>query len=52
MVDAAMVGLDAGEAITTPSVVDANLVTSYEAARMALFSVSQTGGVAPRLVAA
>ena len=52
MVDAAMVGLDAGEAITMPSVADANLVTSYEASRMALFAASQTGIVAPRLVAA
>ena len=51
MVDAAMVGLDAGESITMPSVADASLVTSYEAARMALFAASQTGIVAPRLVA-
>ncbi len=52
MVDAAMTGLDAGEAITMPSVADANLITSFDTARIALFAASQTGIVAPRLVAA
>lgn len=52
MVDAALVGLDNGESITLPSVADANLIAEFEAARAALFSSTNTGKVAPRLLAA
>lgn len=52
MVDAALFGLDQGETITLPSVADAALVEQFEAARAALFSSTNTGKVAPRLLPA
>ena len=48
MVDAALVGLDNGEAVTWPSVADESLWTKYDAARSALFAATQTGTPAPR----
>ncbi len=48
MVDAALAGLDQGEMITWPSVVDANLWEKYEAARSELFAGTQAGTPAPR----
>ena len=48
LVDAALVGLDKGEAITLPSVADASLWDRYDAARSALFAATQTGQPAPR----
>lgn len=50
MVDAALTALDRGESITLPSVADAGLIERFEAARAALFSNTNTGKVAPRLV--
>lgn len=47
-VDAALTGLDKGEAFTWPSVADASLWTKYDAARVALFAATQTGTPAPR----
>ncbi|NHZ44157.1 SDR family NAD(P)-dependent oxidoreductase [Massilia aquatica] len=52
MVDAALVALDRGEAMTMPSVHDSELVAHFDAARSALFAASQTGKVAPRLLPA
>ncbi|RSZ60909.1 SDR family oxidoreductase [Massilia atriviolacea] len=52
MVDAALVALDKGESMTMPSVADGELVAHFDAARAALFAASQTGKVAPRLLAA
>jgi short-subunit dehydrogenase len=49
MVDAALAGLDQGEQLTLPSVADAETIARYEAARLALFSATQTGQAAPRL---
>jgi short-subunit dehydrogenase len=48
MVDAALAGFDAGEAITLPSVADAGLWDAYDAARARLFAATQTGKPAPR----
>jgi short-subunit dehydrogenase len=48
MVDAALVGLDNGEAVTLPSVADATLWDKYDVARSALFAATQTGKPAPR----
>ena len=48
MVDAALAGLDQGEAVTWPSVADASLWDKYEAARSALFAGTQAGKPAPR----
>ncbi|MGK5023448.1 SDR family NAD(P)-dependent oxidoreductase [Janthinobacterium sp. RB2R34] len=48
MVDAALAGLDQGETITCPSVVDASLWEKYEAARTELFASTQAGTPAPR----
>ena len=47
-VDAALAGLDAGEAITLPSVEDAALFAAYGAARLALFAGGQSGQPASR----
>lgn len=52
MVDAALIALDQGETITLPSVADTGLIERFEAARAALFSSTNTGQVAPRLLAA
>ena len=41
MVNAALAGLDQGEAVTWPSVADASLWEKYEAARSALFAGTQ-----------
>jgi uncharacterized protein len=49
LVDAALSALDHGEHIALPSVADPALFERFEAARLALFSASQTGKVAPRL---
>ena len=43
LVDAALASLDRGEAITLPSVEDATLWDSYDAARQDLYAASQTG---------
>lgn len=51
MVDAALVALDQGEQLTMPSVADADAIVRYEALRQELFGMSQTGKVAPRLLA-
>ena len=48
MVDAALAGLDQGEAITLPSVDDADLWEVYDAARRNLFAATQTGRAASR----
>ncbi|KQV85591.1 SDR family oxidoreductase [Rhizobacter sp. Root1221] len=48
MVDAALAGLDQGEAVTWPSVADATLWEKYEAARTELFASTQAGTPAPR----
>jgi short-subunit dehydrogenase len=48
MVDAALAGLDQGETITWPSVADATLWDTYDAARSALFGGTQAGKPAPR----
>jgi short-subunit dehydrogenase len=51
LVDAALAGLDRGEAITLPSVEDAALWDSYDAARQGLYAASQTGKPASRYAA-
>lgn len=48
MVDAALAGLDQGEAVTWPSVADETLWEKYDAARSALFAGTQAGKPAPR----
>lgn len=48
MVDAALVGLDRGEAITWPSVADEKLWKTFDEAGDVLFAASQTGTPAPR----
>lgn len=48
MVDAALAGLDQGEAVTWPSVADTTLWDKYEAARTELFASTQVGTPAPR----
>ena len=48
MVDAALAGFDQAEAVTLPSVRDSNMWDTYDAARAALFGVTQTGIPAPR----
>jgi short-subunit dehydrogenase len=48
LVDAALAGLDQGEAVTWPSVADGGLWDTYDAARAALFAATQTGRPAPR----
>jgi short-subunit dehydrogenase len=51
-VDAALAGLDLGEAVTMPSVEDAAaLLAAYDTARVALLSASQTGKPASRYLA-
>jgi uncharacterized protein len=51
-VDAALAGLDLGEAVTLPSVEDAAaLLAAYDAARVALLGASQTGKPASRYLA-
>ena len=48
LVDAALAGLDRGEEITLPSVEDATLWDSYDAARQELFAASRNGKPASR----
>lgn len=48
MVDAALAGLDIGEAVTWPSVADLTLWETYDEARGKLFAATQTGKPAPR----
>ncbi len=48
LVDAALAGFDTGEAVTLPSVHDAELWTAYDAAQDALFGATQVGSPAPR----
>jgi len=48
MVDAALAGLDLGEAVTWPSVADGSLWDKYEAARTELFANTQVGTPAAR----
>jgi uncharacterized protein len=52
LVDAALAGLDKGEAITWPRVADASLWDMYDAARSTLFAATQTGKPAARYNAA
>ena len=47
-VDAALAGLDQGEAITMPSVQDMNLFATYDSARTNLYAGSRTGKPASR----
>ncbi|WP_295990976.1 SDR family oxidoreductase [Rugamonas sp.] len=47
-VDAALAGLDMGEAITLPSVEDSGLLAAFETARAALFAGAQSGTPASR----
>lgn len=51
LVDAALVGLDRGEGVTLPSVHDAALWTTFEAARLGLAGGTQNGSPAPRYLA-
>lgn len=51
LVDAALAGLDRGEAITWPSVADDALWTGFDSARAAIVEASQTRKPAPRYVA-
>jgi hypothetical protein len=48
LVDAALSGLDKGEAITWPTVADASLWEKYDAARSTLFAATQTNKPAAR----
>ena len=48
LVDAAIAGFDAGEAVTLPSVHDAALWTAYDEAQATLFGATQVGTPAPR----
>ncbi|MCO6414880.1 SDR family oxidoreductase [Siccirubricoccus sp. KC 17139] len=48
MVDAALAGLDQGEAVTIPPLADLGLWQRAEAARLALFEATRTGRPAPR----
>lgn len=48
LVDAALAGFDAGEAVTLPSVHDAALWTAYDEAQATLFGATQVGTPAPR----
>ncbi|MGL4237141.1 MAG: hypothetical protein ACRCSW_13810, partial [Tabrizicola sp.] len=48
MVDAALAGLDLGEAVTFPSVAEAALPVNFVAAGRDLFAAAQTGTPAPR----
>ncbi|MES2102618.1 MAG: SDR family oxidoreductase [Pseudomonadota bacterium] len=50
MVDAALRALDQGEELTMPSLADTEAFERFDAARIALFSTTQTGKVAPRLL--
>ncbi|MEO7495986.1 MAG: SDR family oxidoreductase [Massilia sp.] len=52
LVNAAFAALDQGESIVWPSVADTTLFERFEAARVALFSASQTSKVAPHLLQA
>ena len=52
LVDAALAGFDKGEAVTLPSVHDAELWTTYDEAQDALFGATQVGSPAPRYVQA
>lgn len=52
LVDAALAGFDSGEDITLPSVADATLWDTFDAARSKLFAATQTGEPAPRYRAA
>lgn len=52
LVDAALTGLDRGEEVTLPSVHDAGLWETFDAARAELFAGTQTGAPAPRYRAA
>jgi uncharacterized protein len=52
-VDAALAGLDLGEAVTFPSIENASeLLAAYDAARLALLDSSTTGKPASRYVTA
>jgi uncharacterized protein len=52
LVDAALSGLDKGEAITWPTLADASLWDKYDAARSTLFAATQTSKPAARYDAA
>jgi uncharacterized protein len=51
-VDAALAGLDLGEAVTMPSLADASLLAPFDAARVRLLQSSQSGTPAARYTAA
>lgn len=48
LVDSALAGLDAGEAVTLPSLADEKILNKFDEARAELFSASLTGKPAPR----
>lgn len=48
LVDAALAGFDQGEQVTLPSVADATLWDTFDAARQELFDATQVGQPAPR----
>ena len=48
LVDAALAGFDQGEQLTWPSLADAELWNTYDAARGSMFAATQTGQPAPR----
>lgn len=48
LVDAALAGFDAGEAVTIPPLHDEALWQRYEEARLAIFAAARTGEPAPR----
>lgn len=52
LVDAALSGLDKGEAVTWPSVADIKLWETFDQARAELFATSQTSKPAPRYLVA
>jgi len=52
LVDAALAGLDQGEAITVPPLADAGLWSRFEEARTTVFAATRTGKPAPRYAAA
>lgn len=50
LVDAALLAFDRGDHVTWPSVADVEMIERFETSRTALFTVAQTGKVAPRLL--
>jgi uncharacterized protein len=50
LVDAALLAFDRGDHVTWPSVADEEMIARFESSRTELFTVAQTGKVAPRLL--